>query len=874
MLNLSAPLSLVTVFGLVLITSCELRHTMAASCGETRPDFHECSLLSPSVALRWRDDGDAISIAMEVDGTWDWLGFGLSEAGGMEGADIAVIRRNLTDGTSWWIGDYWSNAFRMPALDTGNQDVYLLSAGWTNGSTTGVFKRPLDTCDEKEDMRILRGTTQYFIFAYGKGWGYHGDEQRGNAQLTLLPLRPSPPSLTASTPVNNSQTVPAIAIAPQPFGAGADSHVWEVRMSNLSIPAQDTAYLCRDFEVPNSKTKVHITNWQVAIDNPRQVHHMIIYACMARPVNPRSMYSCMAMDPSCLIFYAAWAPGADYFETPSEAGIALGGDSGVNWLILQVHYNNPALTTGLVDSSGFQLNVSTTLRQYDIGFLTLGTLDIAIPPGVANFSSTPNLCPSSCTKQMSRPVTMLMLGFHMHTLGRSIRTQWFRNGQELQVLGERRAFSFNYQGPVYVDVSRNLLMPGDELITTCTWDSRSRTNITRFGESTFNEMCFNMVMYYPRMPTLDICTSAPSALVGPSRQVAFCTTISRVAMLNAAVRSQNISTILGAYASMTKLGELVEASPRTYTSIAPVCSPYNFTNSRSGGGVNGSSDDGVSDNGPFAPVPPPPDTSVELTLPTAYISKPPPKVQPPSSSVAANPLPTVPNIPLMQVQPPVAQPLSPTSVAKPPPTASAKPPVQVQPPTPSTTDYTKTPPSTTDYTRTPPVAQPRSPTSVAKPPPTASAKPPVQVQLPTPSTTDYTKTPPVAQPLAPPSVAKPPPTASAKPPVQVQPPTPSTTDYTKTPPVAQPLSPTSIAKPPMQVQPPTPLTVSPNPLLPPTAAAKPAPQQTAAKPPLAPTAAAKPPSPPTAAAKSPPAKPSPRPPGPMDAASPPTPKPS
>ncbi|GIL73429.1 hypothetical protein Vretifemale_3547 [Volvox reticuliferus] len=153
------------------------------------------------------------------------------------------------------------------------------------------------------------------------------------------------------------------------------------------------------------------------------------------------------MDPSCVTFYAVWAPGADSFETPPEAGIALGGDSGVNWVVLQIHYTNTALTTDLVDNSGFQLNVSTTLRQYDMGFLTLGTLDISIPPGVANYSSTPNLCPRSCTQQMTRPVTMILAGFHMHPLGKSIRTQWFRNGQELPLLGERRAFDFNYQAP-------------------------------------------------------------------------------------------------------------------------------------------------------------------------------------------------------------------------------------------------------------------------------------------------------------------------------------------------------------------------------------------------------------------------------------------
>jgi hypothetical protein len=124
-----------------------------ARCGLTFTDFTDCILFDASVTLHWRDEGDTVTIAMEADGTWDWIGFGVSEAGGMQGTDMAIVRRNLTGEARWWIGDYWSMAFQMPVLDQDKQDVRLLSAGWSNGTTTAVFRRPLDTCNDQEDKR-------------------------------------------------------------------------------------------------------------------------------------------------------------------------------------------------------------------------------------------------------------------------------------------------------------------------------------------------------------------------------------------------------------------------------------------------------------------------------------------------------------------------------------------------------------------------------------------------------------------------------------------------------------------------------------------------------------------------------------------------
>ena len=49
--------------------------------------------------------------------------------------------------------------------------------------------------------------------------------------------------------------------------------------------------------------------------------------------------------------------------------------------------------------------------------------------------------------------------------------------------------------------------PGDELKTYCTFQSRSRTKTTTFGEGSLDEMCFNFMMYFPAENVVnDFCT--------------------------------------------------------------------------------------------------------------------------------------------------------------------------------------------------------------------------------------------------------------------------------------------------------------------------------------------------------------------------------
>lgn len=80
---------------------------------------------------------------------------------------------------------------------------------------------------------------------------------------------------------------------------------------------------------------------------------------------------------------AAWAMGADAFVYPEETGLSIGGADFNLHVMLEVHYNNPELQVGVIDSSGIRFFVTKNLRKYDAGVIELGleyTDKMAIPP--------------------------------------------------------------------------------------------------------------------------------------------------------------------------------------------------------------------------------------------------------------------------------------------------------------------------------------------------------------------------------------------------------------------------------------------------------------------------------------------------------------
>lgn len=120
--------------------------------------------------------------------------------------------------------------------------------------------------------RIKEGVPQAVTWSRGRAWSYHGTTNRGNAQVTFIPGTDPLPTLPPDTRTLN------------------------LNIGNVTVPSQETTYLCRTFELPNDK-KYHIVRYEPIIDTARLLHHMVVFFCARRPDDVGTVSECL-MSPS------------------------------------------------------------------------------------------------------------------------------------------------------------------------------------------------------------------------------------------------------------------------------------------------------------------------------------------------------------------------------------------------------------------------------------------------------------------------------------------------------------------------------------------------------------------------------------------------
>ncbi|MEW5300768.1 MAG: hypothetical protein WDW36_003674 [Sanguina aurantia] len=507
-------------------------------------EFQHCDLLTPSLVLHWSVANGSITMGLE-DANWTqgpgqgshWLGLGLSEGGSMAGADMMVLikgppaqpqppsvtsQSEAGDGAgsssggagpsaAWTVQDMHSYANgAIPRADA-MQDVKLMGQPVeAGGRLLAVMRRPLQTCDA-DDRAIVQGMWTHVIWARGSRWpSYHGAINRGSSVLTLHPF---------ANQTDGSQTAADAA-------ADHDLKTFNLTMPNVAIPSVNvTNYMCSHVEVPVSG-KQHIVRYLPVVQNPRLVHHMILFSCSSPPNATGDLFLCPRMDEGCQTFTIGWAPGIKSVELPAAAGYPVGGAS-TRFFSLQVHYNNMEHVSGLRDSSGFQVSVTPHLRPHDMGIISLGETNLTIPPGVARVEAPINLCPAACLARLAGPTTVWRGWLHMHELGSEMQTRHTRNTTELPPLGSQRYYEFNYQGGSAVAASSELLLPGsDALLSQCIYNSLSREVVTHAGEDTQSEMCFNFLSVYPAPTAIEVCESIGT--IGPLGPLAICSTQARM----------------------------------------------------------------------------------------------------------------------------------------------------------------------------------------------------------------------------------------------------------------------------------------------------------------------------------------------------------
>ncbi|XP_014472863.1 PREDICTED: tyramine beta-hydroxylase isoform X1 [Dinoponera quadriceps] len=459
--------------------------------------------LSSTMNFKWRVDRINMRIIAGVQFFGDnssWLAIGFSDYGKLNPADYCIMWHDWHREAHFQ--DTWADNDGKIHVDS-QQDCENFTWKRHNNVTYFTFSRKLDTCDE-HDYIIERGTT-HIIWLQGRG-----------PLVSLAGLKVSNAEASGMSRAELYRMPHRKPIFP------ADA--WELELLNhqVQVPNKETTYWCRVQKLPEVlRRKHHILQFGPVIQagNDHLVHHMEIFHC-AGPANSNvPMYDgpCDGADrPAktqiCKKVLAAWAMGADAFVYPEEAGLAIGGADFNQHVMLEVHYNNPELHQGVVDSSGIRFIITETLRKYDAGVIELGleyTDKMAIPPRQEAFALSGH-CITECTGIGLPQEGIHIFGsqLHTHLTGIKVVTRHVRDGKELPLLNYDNHYSTHFQ-EIRLLPKPVTVLPGDSLITTCTYNTTDRDNVTLGGFAISDEMCVNYIHYYPNT-RLEVCKSAIS----------------------------------------------------------------------------------------------------------------------------------------------------------------------------------------------------------------------------------------------------------------------------------------------------------------------------------------------------------------------------
>lgn len=256
---------------------------------------------------------------------------------------------------------------------------------------------------------------------------------------------------------------------------------WSIQMDGYEVPAQTTSYACQSFTLPMDQDR-HVVALR-PINVSAYNHHALVHICAdnayvgqhASPqlcsYHPMGSVEGTSSNPSggqgssplgstasgCNGLLYVWAIGMGDFILPEEAGLRIGRNDIQN-IILEIHYDNPAHTTGIVDYMGFEAFYVDTPRAHDAASIIIGDPIVRFGSAIAA-QETGDLpkgsiihreatCPGSCTESMSETINVFGHFHHMHHYGKKIYTERYSvSGEYLGIAGDRIDFWDNGTEP-------------------------------------------------------------------------------------------------------------------------------------------------------------------------------------------------------------------------------------------------------------------------------------------------------------------------------------------------------------------------------------------------------------------------------------------
>ena len=335
--------------------------------------------------------------------------------------------------------------------------------------------------------------------------------QAGAAAPVPVPVT-TPPATTPPASVN-PETKP---VAPISDGTpGPDGYMWpsdcEQRFSftahgqpgaqdktKYEVPAGSEYYASFMFQAPWGADEVQGLKFRSVIDNPKVVHHWILYGVDSATIVDGDVQGGIGqLLPASLpgeAFIQGWAPGGPDAEMPANVGLHMPRGATAAFR-LEVHYNNLAGTTAQGDASGVEFCVSSHKRTEEAAVHWLGTANFSVP------AHSQKDVVSTCKPNVTRgPVHIMSVSPHMHKIGAHATAIINRADGSKDTLidlpfdfADQRAYTMPMDG----SSSDVLLNAGDTITTTCGFDNTTAAPIS-FGSNTADEMCFFFTLAWPR----------------------------------------------------------------------------------------------------------------------------------------------------------------------------------------------------------------------------------------------------------------------------------------------------------------------------------------------------------------------------------------
>ncbi|VDI10952.1 Hypothetical predicted protein [Mytilus galloprovincialis] len=283
--------------------------------------------------LFWKTNTTHITFETHVK-TKGYVGFGLSSNGKMFPSDV-VVGWVDSNGTAHF-KDCHTEGHYAPTIDS-SQDWMLLQGLEDNFGTVLKFVRKLDTCDDK-DYQITDNTIKVI-------YSYHPDDP---ASFDTLPWHGA-----------NRQGAKSVmllsAVKSNDYQLPPDAEQFDILHNNFHVPANtDTTYQCKIFKVPEKPSKRHIIRFEPIITrgNEDVVHHFVVFSCPTATDNDEgSVFNCYGVRPKkyekCNDILLAWAIGGVGYDFPHNAGFSLNAPGDPQYLILETHFTNPTLKSGM-----------------------------------------------------------------------------------------------------------------------------------------------------------------------------------------------------------------------------------------------------------------------------------------------------------------------------------------------------------------------------------------------------------------------------------------------------------------------------------------------------------------------------------------------